>query len=74
MSNLRELIIVKELGELQELECRLQRNWRNFRQVGKEVPTSFVSSLNELKIRAQRLERLLGPPRPPINAALESAA
>jgi hypothetical protein len=74
MSNLRELMIVKELGELQDLEHRLQRNWTNFGRVGKEVPKSFLSSLNELKDRARRLESLLGPSLPPVNDALERAA
>jgi hypothetical protein len=77
MSN-RELIIVKELGELQDLECRLQRKWNNFTQAGKEVTNAFLlsldESLDELKRRAQRLERLLGPSLPPVNDALERAA
>jgi hypothetical protein len=74
MSNLRELMIVQELGELQDLEYQLQRKWSAFGREGKEVPKSFLSSLGELKDRARRLEWLLGPSLPPVNDALEIAA
>ena len=73
MSNRRELVIVKELDELKELECRLQYRWKNLARAGEKVRGAFLSSLDELKTRTQRLERLLDPTLPPINE-LERAA
>jgi len=73
MSNRRELVIAKELDELKELESRLQHTWKSLARAGEKVQNSFLSSLDELKTRTLRLERLLDPTLPPISE-LERAA
>lgn len=60
MPHCRELMIVKELEELFELETWLEKKWKVLRRAGRKVQTSFVSSLRQLKFRGLRLERLLG--------------
>jgi hypothetical protein len=61
MSNTREQIILEELEEIKALESRLQRSWTRLGRAGEKVQRSFISSLDELKIRTRRLESLLDP-------------
>jgi hypothetical protein len=61
MSNTREQFILEELEEIKALESRLQRSWKRLGRAGEKVQRSFISSLNELKIRTRRLESLLDP-------------
>jgi hypothetical protein len=61
MSNDRELIILAELEEIKALETRLQRSWKRLGRAGEKVRRSFISSLDELKIRTRRVESMLDP-------------
>ncbi len=61
MSNNREQIILEELEEIKALESRLQRSWKRLGRAGEKVQRSFISSLDELKLRTRRLESLLDP-------------
>jgi hypothetical protein len=59
MSSRKEELVVKELQELKSLEIELQTKWNRLKRAGKGVGASFVSSLRELQMRTQQLERLL---------------
>jgi hypothetical protein len=66
MSVARESIIITELREIKKLERRLQRIWRHLAPMRRTVQQSFVASLRELDLRAQRLEWMLLDPLPPL--------
>ena len=59
MSIHNEELVVKELQDLMSLETELQRKWKGLKRAGKGVRASFVTSLQELQIRAQQLEQML---------------
>jgi len=59
MSNHKEVLVIKELQELKNLETRLQSKWNTLQRAGTDVRASFVASLRELQMRAANLERAL---------------
>ncbi len=59
MSSHNEEMVVKELQGLRSLETELQMKWKRLTRAGKGVRASFVSSLRELQVRTQQVERLL---------------
>jgi hypothetical protein len=62
MSSHKEVLVVRELQELKNLETQLQTKWKSLRRAGKDVRASFVASLRELQVRAQQLEHVLDSP------------
>jgi hypothetical protein len=54
-----EKLVFEELKELKNLEIQLQMKWNCLTRAGKDVRSSFISSLYELEMRAQQLDRTL---------------
>ena len=55
----RELLVVRELQGLREMESQLQARWNRLKRTGGKVRSPFLVSLCELESRARKLEIFL---------------